>query len=495
MGGEVIGPPADRARSRELTLAIGAALFLVLVRSFMPLAYEQAYFDSDQAIVGLMAKHLSELRTFPLFFYGQNYMLGVQAWMAAPFVWLGGPTVAMIRLPLLVINLAVAALLVAMIARRGVRPWLAFVAVLPFAVATPVISLGLYATLGASVEPFLYVLALWALRRRPAAFGALLCFGALHREFTILALPAMAIVHVVERRALDWRPLMLAFLGFASVWLVVDLLKRSLHAGSLTQEAETLRQWLSLDAPAYAARVSSLLRAGVPVLFGAKSIDLDHYSVNSTISSGSSAAGVAMLVAAGAAVGGLLRSTLDAAARDRLRHASFALYLGLIAIGAFAVYGLDRRIDPINVPLLRYVLFGLLLPIALFAAFFIAERSRVWVTIVISSVAIWSAFTLRDNVLLIREYRAAPPPNEFRMLADYLVAHRIPYGYAMYWDCYIVDFLSREQVILASTDVIRIDAYQRLVDPNEKTAVVIEREPCMSGVRLASWCIDDPLKR
>ena len=41
-------------------------------------------FDSDQAIFGLMAKHLSELRALPVFMYGQNYILGVEAWMAAP---------------------------------------------------------------------------------------------------------------------------------------------------------------------------------------------------------------------------------------------------------------------------------------------------------------------------------------------------------------------------------------------------------------------------
>ena len=164
-----MSPPSPR---RELALAIVAAVLLVAVRSFVPLAYEQVYFDSDQAVVGLMAKHLSELRDFPLFFYGQNYMLGVQAWIAAPFVWLGGATVTMIRLPLLIINATVPSLLILMIVRLGVRPALAFVAALPLIVTTPVMSMALYATLGASVEPFLYVLALWWLRRRPLAFGA-----------------------------------------------------------------------------------------------------------------------------------------------------------------------------------------------------------------------------------------------------------------------------------------------------------------------------------
>ncbi len=493
--GELIDPATLRDRRRQLWLAVGAASFLVLVRSFMPLAYEQVYFDSDQAIVGLMAKHLSELRAFPLFFYGQNYMLGVQSWIAAPFVWLGGATVTMVRLPLLVINLTVAALLVTMFARRGVRPWLAFVAALPFVTATPVISLGLYATLGASVEPFLYVLALWALRRRPMAFGTLLCFGTLHREFTMLALPALALVHVTERRRFDWRAIARGGLGFVAVWLAVDLLKIRLHAGSLTQEAETIRNWLSFDPAGYATRLATMLRVGVPALFGATTIALDHYSVNSTISAGSVVAGLALAVAIITAAAGVFLAAREPDGRGRLRHASFMLYLGLIAVFTLAVYGLDSRIDPIRVPLLRYVLFVLLLPSAIFGACFLVTRSRALVAIVISAVAIWSAFTLRDNVRLIREYRAAPPPNEFRMLADDLVSRHIPYGYAMYWDCYIVDFFSREQVILASTDVIRIDAYQRLVDANEKAAVIVERMPCASGRRLASWCIDDPLKR
>src|ERR1700704_5184288 len=148
-----------------------AAIVLVAVRSFAMLAYEQLDFDSDQAIVGLMAKHLSELKTFPLFFYGQHYMLGVQAWIAVPFFWLGGPTVAMLRTPLVIINCVVAVWLIWHIRRSTGSPWLAFVAVLPFAAASPVLSANLLETLGASVEPFFYVLLLWTLRDRPAAFG------------------------------------------------------------------------------------------------------------------------------------------------------------------------------------------------------------------------------------------------------------------------------------------------------------------------------------
>jgi len=120
------------ATNRDLWLTGAAVTALVLFRSFVFVWYEQN-FDSDQAIVGLMAKHLSEFRAVPLFFYGQNYMLGAEAWMAAPFFWVGGPTVTMLRLPLLLINIALVVLLIRQLAGAGVSPWWAFVATLPIA--------------------------------------------------------------------------------------------------------------------------------------------------------------------------------------------------------------------------------------------------------------------------------------------------------------------------------------------------------------------------
>ena len=64
-------------------VAVLVTATLIVLRSFVFVHYEQADFDADQAIVGLMATHLAEGRAWPLFFYGQLYMMGVQAWMAA----------------------------------------------------------------------------------------------------------------------------------------------------------------------------------------------------------------------------------------------------------------------------------------------------------------------------------------------------------------------------------------------------------------------------
>ena len=485
----------DDGRARELWIAIGAAVLLVVARSILPLAYEQLDFDSDQAVVGLMAKHLSELRDFPVFFYGQNYMLGVQSWIAAPFFWIGGPTILMLRFPLLLINVAVATTVIVMFARSGIRPGLAFVATLPLIVTTPVTSTALFATLGASVEPFLYLILLWWLRRRPLAFGALLCFGTLHREFTIFALPAIAGARWIEGRRFDWSSVARGAAGFLMVWVFVDVLKRALGGGPLLQQAQTIGPWLSFEAGGYLARVQSLVTVGVPDLFGGRTMRPTAYGLNSTLSTGSRVAGLALAAAGLIAVGRLSWIARSPERRAQFRDASFAIYLGLVALATLVVYGVHGGIDPLATPLLRYFLFGLLLPVGVFGTFFLMERARSWRMAAICAVAVWAAPTLGDNVRVFREYRVHPPESKFRALADYLTGHGIDYGRAQYWDCYIVDFLSRERVILASTGKVRIPAYQTAVDQHETSAVSVKREPCTGGTVFTSWCIDDPLKR
>src|SRR3954453_7478817 len=96
---------------------------VTIVRSLVFVCWPAAHFDADQAVTGLMAKHLSELRAFPVFWYGQTYMLGVEAWLAAPVMALIGATVTALKLPLLAINLAIALLLFgALIDDGGLTP-------------------------------------------------------------------------------------------------------------------------------------------------------------------------------------------------------------------------------------------------------------------------------------------------------------------------------------------------------------------------------------
>src|SRR3954470_19685207 len=61
-----------RMIERRLRIAIVAAAILVAARSAVFLIWEQAGFDSDQAIFGLMARHIVEGRAFPVFIYGDR---------------------------------------------------------------------------------------------------------------------------------------------------------------------------------------------------------------------------------------------------------------------------------------------------------------------------------------------------------------------------------------------------------------------------------------
>jgi hypothetical protein len=489
--------------TREVFFCSSVAVALVLLRAAVFLRYE--ILDSDQAIVGLMAKHASEFRAFPLFFYGQNYMLGVQAWIAVPFFWVGGPTVAMLRLPLVLINIAVAVGLIVALARYGVRPRFSLVAVLPLIATPPAVSAELVSTLGASVEPFAYVLLLWLFRRRPFTFGALLCFGALHREFTIFALPAIVAVH--WRSKIDWLAALKAVAAFAAVWIAVDILKLRMNAlgvlasqestpggGSLVQEAVFLGQIVSFKTAPYAARIRDLLTRGLPDLLGVGDHPVSRYGLPGAFVEGSRLAAVA-LVGATALCGARLFSLVRGSRRRDVAGLRFCAYLALVGFQAILAYGLNVGIDVAAPPVLRYVLFALFLPVALFGAYFQMETGARWKRAAAALILLWAFPNIQDNARLLRDLLAAPPPNEHRILADYLRDHRIKYGWATYWDCYVVDFLARERVILASTDIIRVPGYQDQVDRNRLNAATVRRAPCDEGARVADWCVSDPFNR
>jgi hypothetical protein len=490
---------------RAFVAVVLASVVLVLLRSYIFVRYGPAFFDSDQAVVGLMAKHLSEGRGFPLFFYGQNYMLGVESWMAVPFFWLGGPTVAMLRAPLVLVNIAVVLTAIFLFVRRGLTPGFAFVAALPLIATTPILSVELLTVLGASAEPFLYLLILWALRRHAAVSGAVFCLACLHREFCLLALPAIAVALWLEGRSWSLKQWLGAMVAIAAVWCAIDVLKWHVNTlgpdggarqtSSLGQEARILGSWLSFEWSSYAARLRSLLSA-LPELLGARRYALRDWALDDTLRAGSTVAGVAMAVAAALAVARLVvaaltrrRESVPGGLGARL---ALPVYLGVVALETIAVYGLNGGIDPRAAVVTRYVLFVLLAPVALFGGWLLVEHHRGWRAAIVACVAVWSAMTMADNARWLLKLRATPPRSEFRFLADDLMAHGVRYGRAEYWDAYVVTFFAREQVVLASTDKVRMSAYQTLVDAHAAEAVTIQRWPCEGGRRVGSWCVVEP---
>ncbi len=218
---------ADRRTERLIVMAL--VVFVIIIRSVIFVFWEQAHFDSDQAVIGLMAKHLSEGRALPLFLYGQNYIFAVEAFMAAPVFLVAGASVAALKLPLLAINVLVGVLLIWLLEREtGLAPRFAALAAVFFILPPPGTATALLEASGVNLEPFLYALLMWLTRRRPAWCGAIFAIGFLQREFVVYALLGLLVIGTLSGTLFSregLRRLLVALTAAAAVWLLVAALK------------------------------------------------------------------------------------------------------------------------------------------------------------------------------------------------------------------------------------------------------------------------------
>jgi hypothetical protein len=113
------------SRRAALFLCLTLATLLVVART-APFMAPGVRFDADQALAGLMAKHISEGRAFPVFFYGQKSQRGH---LAAPVVAISRRSGA--ELPLLVMN-AATVLLAAERTSASRRGWRSPASPMPF---------------------------------------------------------------------------------------------------------------------------------------------------------------------------------------------------------------------------------------------------------------------------------------------------------------------------------------------------------------------------
>ncbi len=92
-----------------------------------------------------------------------------------------------------------------------------------------------------------------------------------------------------------------------------------------------------------------------------------------------------------------------------------------------------------------------------------------------------------DHTTLIEHFARGQEPNETRDLANALEARNIHIAESGYWRAYKLSFLTRERVKVASTDVVRIDEYQRLAREAGSGLVAIDEAPCPGGERVSLW--------
>jgi hypothetical protein len=502
---------------------------LVLLRAFPFVWWPGTHFDSDQAIVGLMAKHISEARAFPLFYYGQNYMMAVEAYLAAPVMMVAGPTVTALKMPLVVINVAVVSLLLRILVRDArLPPMVAAVAVLPVALPAAGVAARVTEANGGNVEPWLYVLLLWVARDRPWWLGGILGFGMLHREFvvygavallamdTLSALTSGAVMTRASEVARRWAVAGIAFVTVRGVASVLQPFASGLGPGTTGDDAlllgtvvDTIGGRVCFEPAAWSLRAELLLTDHLPRLIGGVPAPLRDYGVLTGVFSGVSGLGpwVGALtlfgLASGAWHGFTVRrrvalataglATESSVGPDRRgagraeaapgQMAHVGGYLVLVGLISTVVYGFATCSD-IKVETMRYNLLGVFIPVGA-----LVMALQTWPFPVVraglgAAVALWCAVNTGDVVALAREYRTRPPIDQRQAVAAELERRGVTISWSRFRNAYHITFLAQERVRVSANDFARIRSY--FDEASLAQAPTLAEQPCADGAALAA---------
>lgn len=476
----------------------------VLLRAFPFVWWPSAHFDSDQATVGLMARHISEGRAFPLYYYGQTYMLAVEAYAAAPVMWALGATVTALKLPLVLVNLAVVILLLRLLVHdAGLSPWTAGIAVLPLALPAAPIAARTTEAMGGNVEPWLYVLLLWMLRERPFGFGTLLGIGVLHREFTaygavaLLAMDGVSLMSARPRRpyaaarARHWALVAIAALAVRAVAGMLQPFANAWGPGTHGDdpwvpmpEVELVGGRVCFAPEAWADRTRLLFGDHLPRLVGGIGAPLQDYGVHTGVYSGQPGLGpwVGVLTLIGL-LGGVAHwwTRRRSPAPEPMPH--LGGYLVLVGVVSTAIYGY-LSCAGIRVETLRYNLLAIFIPVGALIMAMQAWRAPLVRAGVAAAVALWCAINTLDVVVLIESLRDHPLVDYRQVLADDLVARGVTSARAPFRAAYHVTFLADERVRVAASEFPRIRAYNE--EAARTFAPSIVDLPCEGGVMLAN---------
>jgi hypothetical protein len=476
---------------RALIAAIAVASALVMARSAVFVVYRQSFFDSDQAIVGLMGKHLAEGRAFPLYFYGQTYMLGVDAWLAALVFLVTGPSVSALHAALTLESLAAAGLLVVALARdNGLRPSAAVLCLLPIAFAPPVTA-SLFVDGAATAAPFLYIAALWTLRRRPLWFGAIAAIGFLHREFVAYAIPALLLLEGLDRslwnRARIGQWLVVGATALATMQVVqalkpyADFLgpgtRGQLLHGASGSNVGNLSERVDFVASEVPRRAIKMAVEHVPRILGGRFVELPvatqgHDWLRWPV--------LAVLFAFAVRATWLRVTGVD---RTPLAGscAAFMIAVGLVAAASYILTrSLESSVD-------RYLLLVLFVPAGLVAWIVSVDPSALVKRTAVGLVVVLALSSAADHARMAARYLSGGEPDDVPALVSALDARGGRVAIAGYWRAYKITFLADERVKIASSDFVRVEEYQHLAQAQGDRLQVLRDTPCAGEEVSPGW--------
>jgi hypothetical protein len=259
-------------RRRGFALSVAALVLLGLVVRLAIIFSPLGEIDGDEAVVGLMARHIAFLGERPVFYYGQPYLGSLEAFSAAPLFVLFDSSSLALKLVPTAYSLGFL-VLSAMLARRlfGSGPALATAAYLAIPPSMWAVwstkARGGYAELLFLGEALLLVTLVWSdssSRRLATLWGVLagLAFWT-HLLAVVYLLPAA--VYLVLRRRNRWHESELLLAAGAALLGMLPLLFHNVMSGFPTVQALLQPPHLPLDP---AAQFFRFFRVGVPVLAG-----------------------------------------------------------------------------------------------------------------------------------------------------------------------------------------------------------------------------------
>ena len=426
-------------------------------------------------------------------------MLGVQAWLAAPLFLLFGPSVAVLKLPVVVVNVVTAVLLVRVLDRDGgLKPMTALICSLFYVLAAPTIAGSLIETGGGNPEPFLYVLLLWVLRDRPLAFGVVFGIGFAHREFTAYGVSAIVGLALLDNWRVSHerlRAIALAGSGYMVVWQLVRTgfvfsnpfgpgaaITAPLGGGNNLEGLASRYCWApDTIAPGLAGMFGNY----VGIVFGADNHPLLDLGIRSVLVRTNVPGLPGFWPMLGAIFVVAMARVLWISVRDRTPlwrgRGAIGAFLLLVGVQAAVAYSV-ARCGHLDLTTLRYALLTLYLGVGVMALFFIYEPQRRWRWSMTAVMLAWALASAAAHVRLLNEYLYHEPQNPRRQLATYLVDHGIHYARSDYWTAYYTTFLAAERVVIASTEIVRISSYQSEVEAHRNEAVLVHHGPCETTV-------------
>ena len=425
--------------------------------------------NSDEATMGLMALHIAQGRDHPLFFYGQNYMGGGEAWAAAGLFAMFGPSLLGLRLALMA-SYAAFMLIVGQLGRLLHGPRVAVIGSLLLVPGSAEQLAEQLRASGSRVELLLAAslmawLSAWLVLRggrgqhwREAAAAAGWGLAAGYGLWAdLLTLPWAAITGLLL--ALCWRP--------QRPRLVLGLLVAGLLVGAAPQVWQNLRaEWGRNDAisvvlgqrgyqagstpPPLADRVAGTVTVAVPYATGGAVLTRDL------------PAGPARILLAGWGVGLLVllvapcwRNLRDVWRAGRRLPAAPLARLSVVASVALtiAVFSTSPRAVYTPVASARYLL-GVLVAVPVLVGALVppagwprrAQLGAAALAAVVALLAVDTAGVYRQALLLRQE------DPEQQMLVAALLDRGITRVWTDYWTCDRLAYESGERIVCGSLD-------------------------------------------